>query len=56
MRPIGRGQWVVVDVVRDGQPLTIRFRAGTYMRVRAELRDLPAQTPKMRRIRAGLLR
>jgi len=26
------------------------------MRVRAELRDLPAQTPKMRRIRAGLLR
>jgi len=56
MRPIGRGQLVVVDVVRDGQPLTIRFRAGTYMRVRAELRDLPAQTPKMRRIRAGLLR
>ena len=56
VRPIGRGQLVVVDVVRDGQPLTIRFRAGTYMRVRAELRDLPAQTPKMRRIRAGLLR
>ena len=56
VRPIGRGQMVVVDVVRDGQPLTIRFRAGTYMRVRAELRDLPAQTPKMRRIRAGLLR
>jgi len=56
VRPIGRGQIVVVDVVRDGQPLTIRFRAGTYMRVRAALRDLPVQTPKMRRIRAGLVR
>jgi len=56
VRPIGRGQLVVVDVMRDDQPLTIRFRAGTYMRVRAELRDLLAQTPKMRRIRAGLLR
>ena len=56
VRAVGRGQMVVVEVVRDSQPLTIRFRAGTYMRVHAALRDLPAQTPKMRRIRAGLVR
>ena len=45
-----------IQVVRDGSPLTIRFEAGTYNRVRAQLRDLPAPTAKMRRIRAGLLR
>ena len=56
VRAIRRGAVVVVDVVRDGQPLTIRFSAGTYNRVRAQLRDLPTQTAKMRRIRAGLLR
>jgi len=56
VRAIRRGAVVVVDVVRDGQPLTIRFSAGTYNRVRAQLRDLRAQTAKMRRIRAGLLR
>ena len=39
----------------NGQPLTIRFHAGFYQRVRARLRDLPAPTEKMRRIRAGLL-
>ena len=56
VRAVGQGAVVVVDVVRDGQPLTIRFQAGTYNRVRAQLRDLPAPTAKMRRIRAGLLR
>src|SRR2546425_2331493 len=56
VRAIGRGAVVVVEAVRDGQPLTIRFSAGTYNRLRAQLRDLPAQTAKMRRIRAGLLR
>ena len=56
VRAIGRGAVVVVEAVRDGQPLTIRFSAGTYNRLRAQLRDLPSQTAKMRRIRAGLLR
>jgi hypothetical protein len=46
---------VEVDVVRDGQPVTIRFLAGTYDRVRAQLRDLAAPTAQMRHIRAGLL-
>jgi len=55
VRAIGRGAVVVVEVVRDGQPLTIRFSAGTYNRVRAQLREVPAQTGKMRRIRAGLV-
>ncbi len=55
VRAIGQGAAVVVEVVRDGQPLTIRFYAGTYNRVRAQLRDVPAPTAKMRRIRAGLL-
>jgi predicted metalloprotease with PDZ domain len=56
VRGIGRAARVVVDVVRDGQPLTIRFQAGTYQRVRAQLRDLPAPTARMLRIRAGLVR
>jgi predicted metalloprotease with PDZ domain len=56
VRAIGPKAPVTVDVVRDGQPLTIRFHAGTYRRVRAQLRDLPAPTEKMRRIRAALLR
>ena len=56
VRAIGPSAEVVVEVVRDDSPLTIRFEAGTYNRVRAQLRDLPAPTAKMRRIRAGLLR
>ncbi len=56
VRAIGPRAPVVIDVVRDSQPVTIRFLAGTYSRVRAQLRDLPAPTAKMRRIRAGLLR
>jgi predicted metalloprotease with PDZ domain len=56
VRAIGPSAEVVVEVVREGSPLTIRFEAGTYNRVRAQLRDLPAPTAKMRRIRAGLLR
>lgn len=55
-RGIARNGAVVVDVVRDNQPVTIRFRAGSYNRLRARLRDLPAQTARMRRIRAGLFR
>jgi predicted metalloprotease with PDZ domain len=51
----GPGAEVVVEVVRDSRPLMIRFSAGTYNRVRAQLRDLPAPTPRMRRIRAGLV-
>jgi predicted metalloprotease with PDZ domain len=56
VRAVRRGGTVIVDVERDGRPLTIRFSAGTYNRVRARLRDVPAPTTKMRRIRAGLLR
>ena len=56
VQAVGRGAMVVVDVVRDGRPVTLRFVAGTYRRVRAQLRDVPTQTAKMRRIRAGLLR
>ena len=54
---IGPRGAVVVDVVRDSLPVTIRFHAGTYQKVRAQLRDLPATalTPRMRRIRASLL-
>ena len=56
VRGIGLGDTVVVDVVRDNQQRTIRFQTGTYRRVRAQLRDLPAQTTKMQRIRTGLVR
>jgi predicted metalloprotease with PDZ domain len=56
VQSIRRGAPVVVEVVRDSQPLTVRFRAGTYRRVRAQLRDLLIRTPRMRRIRAGLLK
>jgi predicted metalloprotease with PDZ domain len=55
VRTVGPGARVEVDVVRDGQPVTIRFVAGTYDRVRAQLRDLAAPTAQMRHIRAGLL-
>ena len=56
VRAIGPNASVAVDIVRDGQPLTIRFHAATYQRVRAQLRDLPAPTETMRRIRVSLLR
>jgi len=55
VRAVGPGAGVFVDVVRDGRPRTIHFSAGTYNRVRAQLRDVPAPTSKMRRIRARLL-
>ncbi|HXM38377.1 MAG TPA: PDZ domain-containing protein [Gemmatimonadales bacterium] len=56
VRGVRRGATVTVEVVRDGRPLTIRFQAGTYQRVRAQLRELPTQTTKMQRIRAGIIR
>jgi len=55
VRAVRGGGAVRVEVVRDGQPLTIRFTAGTYQRVRAELRDLAAQTERTTLIRAGIL-
>jgi predicted metalloprotease with PDZ domain len=55
VRAVGPGGRVEVDVVRDSRPFTIRFLAGTYNRVRAQLREVAAQTGKMQRIRAGLL-
>ena len=54
VRSIRPGTTVMVEVMRNSQPVTIRFRANTYERERAALRDLPLQTTKMRRIRAGL--
>ena len=54
VRSIKPGTTVMVEVMRNSQPVTIRFRANTYERERAALRDLPLQTTKMRRIRAGL--
>lgn len=55
VRAVGPRAEVVVEVVRDGRPLMIRFSAGTYYRVRAQLRDVPAPTARMQRIRAGLV-
>jgi len=56
VQSIRPGTAVIVEVMRNSQPVTIRFRANIYERERAVLRDLPAQTAKMRRIRAGLTR
>ncbi len=55
VRRVRAGTPVSVQVVRAGQPLTIRFTAGTYRQMRAVLTDLPEQTDRMRRIRAGLV-
>jgi S1-C subfamily serine protease len=55
VRAVAPGRPVTVQVMRGGQPLTIRFTAGTYDRVRAVLTDLPDQTDRMRRIRSGLV-
>jgi S1-C subfamily serine protease len=55
LRGVPSGGPVTVHVIRAGQPVTIRFTAGTYRRVRAALTDLPDQTDRMRRIRAGIL-
>ena len=49
------GARIVVELVRNNQPLTVSFRAGTYNRVRAQLRDLPSPSAKMQRIRSSLL-
>ena len=55
VRAVRAGTPVTVQVIRDGQPLTLRFTAGTYIQIGATLTDLPEQTDRMRRIRAGLL-
>src|SRR6266446_3016289 len=55
VRAVGPRADVVIEVVRDGRSFMIRFSAGTYNRVRAQLRDLPGPTARMRRIRAGLV-
>jgi hypothetical protein len=55
LRGVAIGAAVTARVVRDGAPLTIRFTAGPYGRVRAALRDLPDPSDKMRRVRAGIL-
>lgn len=49
------GTPITVEVLRDGVPLAIRFRAGRYGRTVAALRDLPERTDAMRRIRSGIL-
>lgn len=55
VRAIPAGAAVTVNVMRAGQPVTIRFTAGTYGRMRAVLTELPDQTERMRRIRLGAL-
>jgi predicted metalloprotease with PDZ domain len=55
VRRIAARNRVVIDVVRNGQPLTIRFTAGRYNRVHARMLDVPQLTERMRRIRNGLL-
>jgi len=55
VRAVRSGGLVTVQVMRAGQPVTIRFTAGTYGQVRAVLADLPDQAERMRRIRSGIL-
>ena len=55
VRSMSAGRPVRIDVVRDGQPVTIRFTAATYQEMDAELTDVAEQTERMRRIRSGLL-
>jgi predicted metalloprotease with PDZ domain len=55
VRGIRPGGAVTIQVMRAGQPVTMRFSAGTYNQVRAVLIDLPDQTDRMRRIRSGIL-
>jgi predicted metalloprotease with PDZ domain len=55
LRWVRAGSTVTLNVLRDGAPLTIRFTASPYARMRAQLRDRPDQTEKARRIRAGIL-
>ncbi len=55
LRGVPSGGLVTLQVVRAGQPVTIRFTAGTYRQARAALIDLPDQTDRMRRVRSGIL-
>jgi predicted metalloprotease with PDZ domain len=55
LRWVRAGATVTLNVLRDGVPLTIRFTAVPYIRVRAQLRDRSDQSDKTRRIRAGIL-
>ena len=55
VRGVRAGGAVVLQIVRGGQPVTIRFTAGTYSQMRAVLTDLPEQTGRMRRIRASVV-
>jgi predicted metalloprotease with PDZ domain len=55
LRGVRPGGLVTIQVMRAGQPVMIRFTAGTYRKVGAILTDLPNQTDRMRRIRAGIL-
>ena len=55
VRSVAAGRPVTIQVMRGGQPVTIRFTAGTYQQMRAVLIDLPEQTDRMRRIRASLV-
>lgn len=49
------GTPITLAVERMGRPVEIRLRATTYPRTIAELRDLPTLSPKMQRVRAGIL-
>jgi predicted metalloprotease with PDZ domain len=55
VRSVSLGRPVRIEVIRDGQPVTIRFTAATYQEMDAVLTDLPEQTERMQRIRSGLV-
>ncbi|HEV8399382.1 MAG TPA: PDZ domain-containing protein [Gemmatimonadales bacterium] len=55
VRSVSAGRPVRIDVIRNGQPVTIRFSAATYQEMDAVLTALPEQTDRMRRIRSSLL-
>ena len=55
VRSVAAEHPVRIDVIRRGQPVTIRFTAATYQEMDAVLTDLPEQTERMRRIRSGLV-
>ncbi len=55
VRSVSPGRPVRIEVIRVGQPVTIRFTAATYQEMDAVLTDLPEQTERMQRIRSGLV-
>ncbi|MBI1967532.1 MAG: M61 family metallopeptidase [Gemmatimonadetes bacterium] len=55
LRGLQIGDSVTIHAVRDGAPFTVRYRVPRYTDVAGRLRDLPALSERMRRIRAGIV-